>query len=392
MNIYSIWPYFATIAMIIMIMATPVFSFVDEPINPHAPRRVQSIDGLRGILAMSVAIHHLVTAYKYHFTGVWGWLPSGFYNQLGEASVSLFFMVTGFLFWKRLSIENGKTDLLRLYVGRFFRIAPMYVLVVLAMFVVVAHRTRYTLNVPISELLQSMAQWLALGIGGSDIPLNGDDHAKLVLAGVTWTIGYEWAFYASLAGLYFVARRRTHLPFAMLAFAISAYLTTPGLGIAGFCLLFSAGMLAASLTVHGFKLSGPVSAIAALLAIAYAVHSSPSTYGHVQQVIALFAFFTIVASGNCLFGILTTRGAERLGNISYSVYLVQGLAITALYGLPIVRSWAFNSPLLYWCSAVMCCIALAAVSAVTFRYIERPAISLGKRVFQKQVHGERSPI
>ncbi|MGS1033100.1 acyltransferase family protein [Burkholderia glumae] len=380
MNIYSTWHYFVTIAMILTIMALPLFAHVDEPANPAVTRRVESLDGLRGILALSVAVHHLVTACKFHFDGVWGWLPSGFYNQLGEASVALFFMVTGYLFWRRLVLDDGRTNLPRLYVGRLFRIAPMYLFVVVCMFAIVAHRTGYTLHVSLRELAVSVARWLSLGIGGAQIPLNGDEHANLVLAGVTWTIGYEWAFYASLIALCLVARRRIHLIVAIAAILASASLTQPGLGLPGFCLLFASGMLAASLGISGFSARGPLAAVAAIAALALAVHESPSTYGHLPQVAGLTIFFVVVASGNSLFGMLHTRAAERLGNISYSVYLSQGLVITGFYALPFVKSWAYLSPELFWLSALCCCAVLVSLASVTYCLIERPMIRIGRSV------------
>ncbi|MFM0488031.1 acyltransferase family protein [Paraburkholderia graminis] len=380
MTIYDVWPYFAIVAMVLLIFMLPIFSFIDEPTDHDIQRRVHALDGLRGLLALSVAIHHLVTAYKYHVDGVWGWLPSGFYNQLGEAGVSLFFMVTGYLFWRRLVQENGQTDFVKLYIGRFFRIAPMYVVVVLIMFAVVAHRTHYELRVPPLDLVCSALRWLALGIGGSQIPLNGDVHANLVLAGVTWTIGYEWAFYVSLLGLYFVARKGTHLAVSGLSFLVLLCVAQPGLAVSGFALLFASGMFAASMGLAGFSAKSKGASVVAVSSLAFAVASSPATYGRATQIFALFIFFVIVSSGNSLFGLLTSRPCERLGNISYSIYLNQGLAITGLYGLPFIRSWAFSGIAYYWASAAGCCIALAALSSVTYALIERPGIRCGRRL------------
>jgi peptidoglycan/LPS O-acetylase OafA/YrhL len=379
-TIYDVWPYFAIVAMVLATFALPMFSFIDEPADRDTQRRVHALDGLRGLLALSVAIHHLVTAYKYHVDGVWGWLPSGFYNQLGEAGVSLFFMVTGYLFWRRLVQENGQTDFVKLYIGRFFRIAPMYVVVVLAMFAIVAHRTHYELHVPPLELASSALRWLALGMAGSQIPLNGDVHANLVLAGVTWTIGYEWAFYASLVALYFVARKKTHLAVSSLSFLVLLYIAQPGLAVSGFALLFASGMFAASMGLAGFSAKSKGASLVAISALAFAIASSPATYGRATQIFALFVFFVIVSSGNSLFGLLASRPCERLGNISYSIYLSQGLAITGIYGLPFIRSWAFESPAAYWASAAICCLFLALASSVTYQLIERPGIILGKSI------------
>ncbi|VXB25885.1 conserved membrane hypothetical protein [Burkholderia sp. 8Y] len=380
MNIYAIWPYFGVVAAVLVLFSLPLWSFVDEKEKPDAPHRVASIGGLRGILTLSVAVHHVVTSYKYHLDGVWGWLPSGFYNQLGEASVSLFFMVTGYLFWHRLVTEDGRTDFVRLYIGRLFRIAPMYIVVVCLMFAVVAHRTHWELRVPFGQLVRNVAQWLSLGIAGSRIPLNGDEHATLVLAGVTWTIGYEWAFYAALPMLFVVARRSIHLPFALLSFYAMLCISRPGLGIPGFAALFCGGMLSASLVIRGLRATSRTASLIAIAALTLSIASSPSTYGHSFQIFGLAVFFAIVSSGNTLFGLLSSRPAERLGNISYSVYLLQGLAITAMYGLPIVRGWAFMSPAVYWVSAALCCALLTIGSTFTYVIIERPFMSFGKRL------------
>src|SRR5476649_2958569 len=61
-------------------------------------QRTGSLDGLRGILALAVMIHHSFTAYGYFMRGQWIWSSSSIFNQLGQSSVAMFFMITGFLF------------------------------------------------------------------------------------------------------------------------------------------------------------------------------------------------------------------------------------------------------------------------------------------------------
>jgi peptidoglycan/LPS O-acetylase OafA/YrhL len=60
------------------------------------------IEGLRGILALSVFIVHSVSWY-FMLQGQPFHLPtSGFYAQLATAPVTMFFFITGFLFWSKL--------------------------------------------------------------------------------------------------------------------------------------------------------------------------------------------------------------------------------------------------------------------------------------------------
>ncbi|WP_419760663.1 acyltransferase family protein [Acidisoma sp.] len=65
--------------------------------------RVQTIDGLRGFLAIGVFIHHSVIYHQYLLTGRWDVPPSVFYTNIGKAGVTVFFMITGYLFGHRSS-------------------------------------------------------------------------------------------------------------------------------------------------------------------------------------------------------------------------------------------------------------------------------------------------
>ncbi|MGJ7104041.1 acyltransferase family protein [Morganella morganii] len=58
------------------------------------------IDGLRGVLAVSVFFHHTVISYYWIKNGTWEPIDNIAIMNLGSVSVSLFFMITGYLFYK----------------------------------------------------------------------------------------------------------------------------------------------------------------------------------------------------------------------------------------------------------------------------------------------------
>src|ERR1039457_404526 len=64
--------------------------------------RLATLDGLRGILALSVFVHHCVLFHAASLTGKWENLSSAFYAQMGVLPVTLFFFITGYLFWTKL--------------------------------------------------------------------------------------------------------------------------------------------------------------------------------------------------------------------------------------------------------------------------------------------------
>ena len=226
MTLYAVWPYFVLVFVVsIACGRLPPFKLVDDA-PADGGMRTETLDGLRGFLALSVFVHHFVITHRYLQSGAWDYPPSAFYTLLGQLGFGVFFMITGFLFWGKLLDARGRPDWWTLYLGRVFRIGPMYVLVVVLMLFVVAYRTDFQLREPLATVCISVSEWLALGVFPQQPEVNGYRGTGLILAGVTWTIFCEWAFYAVLPLLAIIARSRRHALFI-------------GIGL-GACLLTSA--------------------------------------------------------------------------------------------------------------------------------------------------------
>jgi peptidoglycan/LPS O-acetylase OafA/YrhL len=384
MTLNAIWPYFFLMAIVLGLAATPLLRFVD---TPTASSRYSSIDGLRGFLALGVFVFHLIVTHRFIATGIWEPPSARFYALLGPLGVSLFFMITGFLFWGKLLRAKGRPRWRDLYIGRLFRIAPMYLLVVLVMLCVVFARTGFTLHEPPGTTLRSVLQWLALGLVDTQPDVNGY-RATHVLAGVTWTIAYEWAFYASLLVTAYVARNSRHLPIVLTALLLCLLgKTLIRVDAIGFAALFLTGMAAASLLHNRFVLSitnraMSLLALACLIAIFTVARSGYSTV----TALLLAVFFYLVCSGASLFGLLTSVAAQRLGNISYSLYLMQGLILTLVLGITPIKDFAMATPHRYWVIGIACACALVVCASLGYAFIERPAIALGKHLAK----GERA--
>ena len=390
MQLHAFWPYFILVAAVVGMAAMPVFRFIDTA--PNADARYTTIDGLRGFLALSVFVFHLVVTHAFIETGKWELPESRLYALLGPIGVSLFFMITGFLFWGKLLRAQGRPRWRELYIGRLFRIGPLYLFVVLVMLYIVFVRTGFEPREPASAVISSALQWLALGILNTQPDVNGYP-ATHVLAGVTWTITYEWGFYASLMLTAYFARGRAHLFFVLVAILVclaeKSLLDNEILGITA---LFVAGMLVASL-VHEkwiLPLSKSVSSALALACLVFIFSTSHNGYGTLTMIV-LTLFFYLVCTGASLFGLLTSMPARRLGNISYGLYLMQGLVLTLIYSIPSIRSFALESAFNYWVVGFVCAGALVLAAALGYAFIERPGIALGKRIIQRRA-GPRPAI
>ncbi len=382
---YSIWPCWVVLTALTALGATPLFAAADTPPNP-AGNRISNIDGLRGLLALGVFFHH-AAVYHAYIQGAWALPPSRFYTVIGLGAVEVFFMITGYLFWGKLLAERGRPDWIKLYAGRVFRIGPLYLAAVAVMLLLVASRTGWALHVSVRDLAAQLARWLSLGWCGGGPDVNGLPHTVLLLAGTPWTLAFEWKFYLSLLPLAFLARTAwSHVPIVATALAgclvaivvrdagdPSVYLTS--------ATLFLVGMLCAALESRGFTLHLPPAVGSVALLVLAAVFGASGLPVNAAAAIALFgAMFYLVVCGADLFGILLIRPVRRLGNISYGIYLLQGLVLTVYFSFAATQASALASPLGHWVAVMICAVLLLIVATVAHAMIERPGIDAGRRV------------
>lgn len=67
--------------------------------DEDAARRNSPLDGLRGVLASAVVVHHFYINYVMYTTGEWVRPTTQILNNFGAVSVSFFFLITGYLFF-----------------------------------------------------------------------------------------------------------------------------------------------------------------------------------------------------------------------------------------------------------------------------------------------------
>jgi peptidoglycan/LPS O-acetylase OafA/YrhL len=363
-------------AAVFGVAATPALRWADTPPSPH-PNRVTAIDGLRGFLALGVVFSHVAVYHEFLLSGRWKGAPTNFYLVLGPVSVSLFFMITGYLFWGRLVRTQGKPGWTALYINRLFRIGPLYLAAIVAMIATVGVLTGFTLNVGKLPLAHQLGRWLVtfgVLIGGD---VNGYANTSVLLAQVTWTIRYEWWFYFSLPVLSLASRnQRWHLPATIAACSIWLISGQNGMPVA----LFLCGMLCASLQETGFLLTLPDRAssllVVVLLAGVFQFHEMVT----ITPIALLGLIFYLVVSGTSVFGLLESRPARRLGDISYGIYLLQGLVLAAVYWPAPMKALALESPVYHWALALVATLVLIAIATVAHVAIERPGIAFGHRI------------
>jgi peptidoglycan/LPS O-acetylase OafA/YrhL len=382
------WRIVPILLLILGLFSWRRFNFLNETARNN-DNRLRTLDGLRGFLALGVFFSHAADYYGYLTMGDWADGPSTFFNQAGRMSVALFFIITGYLFWKkaivsRKTIHDAKTYFLylkSLYISRFFRIAPLYYFAVFAMLTTVFASTGPHLNVSSLKCIKEVTNWMLLGFGGM-VPVNGS-HAAVAMLVMIWTLRLEWFYYFSLAATSLIAfSSKLRLAFPVIALVISEWVVMLNpLSMWRYILYFSIGMIVATLPCNHVRLRIPESlqsiAVVALIGFAY-FHLDPSH--PVGLNISLAALFFLISNGCDIFGLLNTRGAQRLGAISYSIYLTHGLCLHWIFSNTRVQAFAFTSVTQYWAVVLLAALTTTLLASLTFALIERPGIALGRRL------------
>lgn len=341
-----------------------------------------NIDALRGFLAIGVFIHHVDIWFHFLHNGFWKKGSSNLYAHLGGISVSLFFMITSFLFVSRiLQSETKKIDWTQLFVGRIFRLFPLYFFSIILLLLFVFQTSSWELKVSWTRLFINIAHWIAFTIF-SDGVINANNLTGIINAGVVWTLPFEWGFYFSLPllALVFTGKHVNvfYLLFGMLfvvgfirihGFEVKHLTSFAGGAIAPFVLKYDNKDRKYNKWYHSMIILGSFGAIA--------IKENPSDL-FIKSFLALI--FTLIALGNDLWGLLNSRVLKFLGEICYSTYLLHGIvifiAVNYILGFETVRGLSIMA---YYFTFIVLTPIIVGVSYLGFRLIEKPFMDFSKK-------------
>ncbi|WP_240622926.1 acyltransferase [Enterobacter sp. HN503E2II] len=365
------------LTLAIAIFSLPVFKFIDEDTDPA---RSNSMDGIRYVLASFVIFHHMDCAYTYITKG--NWAPtSDLLLYMGKYGVALFFMITAFLFWGKIRKAN-EVNWVDLYKKRLYRIAPLSIfctLAALGLLFFLTERNEFSISVVTNAL-----SWFDVGLWNYKPPVTSFQYSFMALAGVTWTLRWEWIFYFTLPLLFIFKKWSFELTISL--FAFSLYFLPGFTNDAYLWSYFFGGMLCSEIKDRIIITKKTANALLALMII-ITMLAQPTLYGSPEKFFLCIIFFSVVSGAN-LFGFLITKAAIRLGAISYSLYLTQGLIL-----FPVILHFQANNKfelnVRTFVTLVLCYLAICLISSATYHFIERPFIkrmsfsSLIKKVYSR---------
>ena len=349
---------------------------------PPPLRRFATLDGLRGYAAFLVFVHHAAIWHVFARTGEWVLPPTRLYVHFGQSSVAIFFMITGLLFWSKLIDGRLRpVDWRRLYLSRVLRLTPLFVVLVILLWMVGLAVTGPRLRVSAPRAALQTVQWLTFTIAGMP---NINRSPSMVIGSPAWSLPYEWWFYLSLPLAGLLVGLRPSVTWLSLAAAgtlggvwwISSHAGWP------IAAAFLGGIVCAFVMRQPRICAAARHPAAAFVCLAALAADTRFTTAFAPMPIMLLSVaFGIIACGNSLFGVLEWRAARGLGEIGYSIYLLHSVALYVTFGLILgAERTVALSMAEYWAVVYACGVAVVMISFVTFRVIEAPAMASVDRV------------
>jgi exopolysaccharide production protein ExoZ len=344
-----------------------------------------SIQILRALAALQVAGYHVQLELSYRL-GLRDALPDLF---IGAAGVDLFFVISGFIMVYASEALFGRSEAPRIFfLRRLARIVPLYWTVsgvLLAYMALIAGVDFTASNISIGTIVASFLF----------LPYPRPDGSMMPLHGLGWTLNYEMFFYAIFAVATLVSRRRAVIAitagFAAIV-ALNRLLGPLPQPLAFWCdpviLEFCFGMLVALAYFEGLRLPKLAAYVLILAGIIGYGATALSAANAASRVIDWGVPATAIVGGMVLCrnapqpGILG-RALARIGDASYSLYLLHPLVFAALRR---ALSGFLDLQRLPWIWAPIFLLIAVAAAVVTYLFFEKPVT----RALQKRTGGFRS--
>ncbi|WP_166454907.1 acyltransferase family protein [Duganella aquatilis] len=334
-----------------------------------SPNRLQFLDALRGIAVLLVIFAHAAHS-RFPIVQV----IDANYFQTGQAGVSLFFLISGYIIPKSL---NASPSLKVFWVHRFFRLYPAY-WVCLFLVILLASAQLFRIQEPLGTVGMAANFTMLQGFVGIKNAVN-----------VFWSLKFEMAFY-----------------FLMTAFAVTGMLKRPFL----IFMLYSAGTIALALGMrlvlhkyfaygvfnlelmllgwvlaewHAKRLAGKYAVISVIVGLGTTLIAAYTAFaGRTEELTVGTLSFVPMANAwllSTVFFVATLLTTQQvrwprvlawMGTVSYSAYLLHPLVLElSIHFLPPTAP-----------TVVLEFAASFAAAWVCFRFIETPCIAYGKKV------------
>lgn len=370
------------------------------PQPAHTAGTITEFEGLRGLLACWVMLGHWATSITLSLRPLRQ-------NLWDVQAVDVFIILSGFVI--TLLLHRAPTDYRRYITRRWFRIAPVFLTVLLVAAWLLPFTSAILEQAPVGEMIAVRQGIIAetqthfwsdlfwhLPMLHGLVPLADRHYAAYAFVGQAWSISLEWQFYLLAPVFLALIRRCRQSPAAAVALvalvgglmAIGDYFSPAFLG--NKLPLFALGAGSYALWDYYATRALPFS-----LALLRTLSGTLILLCLVSRQDALLGPALWLAVMHCLLlarkapttleakltALLRSRPLQLLGSVSYTLYLTHFLVL--LSGLWLLQTWG-DQPWLFSCALLAYLLPVSLMVAWgTSKWIERPMMALGRRLTQR---------
>ena len=324
-------------------------------------------------------MRHFSVTINFINNGEWAY-PTGHVidEYIGFFAVSIFFMISAYLFWGRCS--NDGTNWIKVLIGRLFRIGPMFIVSSLMCWAVAY---KFGLNKSFDTLaVKDVFHWFDLGLTNTKPDVFGFKYSYLINSGVMWTLPWEWMLYLSLPFFSLVANKKNSVSVVLAVLFIDFYFfkNIDKLS-ASLVAMFVMGALSYEIKkIVRFNFNEKVLSLASvLLFIVCAFVFKNGGQISLESSLLYACFFLTICLGANPLGLLRINGAVRLGEISFSLYLIHGI-VWYVFGRVMLKFDMAGHEFIYYFLASLAFLFSCFLSAFTYHFIEAKMISIGRKI------------
>lgn len=370
-----------------------------QPVPFDLSARIPELDGIRGVaIAMVLTFHCFEIVTRPGSPLAYALVPL----RLNWTGVDLFFVLSGFLIGGILLDARESSNYFRVfYTRRFFRIVPIYVVLLLSV-ALVAHLSAAGIIGIHEEIFYGRLPWLYFAFFLQNIGMSVHNVWGTFPLGVTWSLAVEEQFYLTLPLAIRFLSRRALVRFILFAIVCAPLLRAyflhrfPGDFFTWYTLMpcradsLLLGVLGAIVLrepqwrswLLGKRLLQSAIAIL-LLGAAYLGWRAPSSSGTVMVTVGFtwlaltylsILLYALLYRGSWLSHCLRWNWLRGLGAISYGAYLFHEFFLAMVYGrTPWVRSWHDVG------LSVIVLVLTISFCQLSWVYFERPLVKIGHR-------------
>lgn len=353
------------------------------------PKRNRSMEGLRGLAVTLIFFAHYKACLAPWMEGVGG-VGAGIAETvriMGAVGVDLFFLMSGFLIYGvTLSPNFSWGKFMR---RRFQRIYPPF-LAVFALYLVLSYVFPAESKIPDGTYAGAIYVLQNLLLMPGIFPIQP-------MITVAWTLSYDLYFYFVLPLLTVTLglrnrSRRSRVGFFLALGGVFLVLSVTGVGHAQF-LLFVAGIAAHELRdrfrafqdAGGDRYTAPLGVVLAIFVMpvsAWIYQGILDAGGLETNAFALRTLWTAAVLPVVIMIMATREGVVAracswtplrwVGNISYSYYLIHGLALKGFALVALTFLGTAPNPLLFWSLLPVAFVGSLIAASVLYAWVENP--------------------